>query len=268
MIHIILAAGLSTNVILIALLFRRLRRLSWQLRDIRAERNSEWILHALQDVPEQGTAVAQAAGGTYDPITDPQPVRRKRHLGLYIGGLSGIAATATEATRHAWREHRGQLVVGAAATALVAATAVTLIVVERQSDPETRPPTSAPEVTATVTRAASSAPSNAALPRVTGEPGSVSPTAQPPVGELRTSVEDASGAPIGSEPSPAPSGTSPTGGSSESGPTGDGAPPPSSSASAPPASSDPPAPSDPPALCLGLALLPVLDLTACLSGGG
>lgn len=261
MVYIILAAGLSTNFIVFALLFRRARRLSRQLRDIRAERNSEWILHALQDVqPEREDPTAQAAGGTYQPPAGLQPVRRKRHLGLYIGGLSGIAATVAETTRHAWQTHRGQLVAGAAAAILAAATAAVLIVIERQQQGVDRgEPPPAPKVTATVTHTASAA-SPSAEPPATSRSRASSSARQSEGGMLLASSFSAS--PIGREQPPDSSAAASSGDSIEPTLTSSGAPLPSGSA--PPTEQ----PSSPAALCLGLAVPSLLDLNVCLAGGG
>lgn len=264
MIYVILAAGLGANFIVFALLFRRLRQLSWQLRDMRAERNSEWILHALQGAPEEHMYAVPAADGTgLEPPPDVQPVRRKRHLGLYIGGLSGIAATVTETIRYAWREHRGQVIASLAAVTIAAATTVVLLVVERQAVSEKRSPSSAPTVTSTVTQTATAtaAPEADSPSTTNGPPSSTSPATRPSASALPTAAGGVSGAPIDSQP-PAPSGTAPSGSSTEPSPTGSGTPAPSSSA--PP----PEQPSPSPALCLGLVVMPVLDLTACLLGGG
>ncbi|MCI3271442.1 hypothetical protein [Streptomyces cylindrosporus] len=263
MIYVILAAGLSTNFIIVALLFRRERQLSRQLSDMRAERNSEWILHALKGVPEEPNLAAPAADGT-GLETQPQPVRRKRHLGLYIGGLSGIAAAVTDTTRHAWRTHRPQLIASAAAATLVVATAIVLIIVERQADDEQQPPSSAPTVTYTVTRSTSSTPAPAhppvASPSATAGPSaSASPTTFPPAGALPTSNGGASGPPLETEHQPPGTASS---GDAEPSPPPSSAPPPSNSAtpSSPPSTS--------PALCLRLAVLPLLNLAVCLAGGG
>ncbi len=275
MIYVVLAAGLGlANFIAIALLFRRLRGdLNRQLSDMRAERNSEWILHALKGVQEQGEQAAQAANGyPYGPPpSDPQPVRRKRHLGLYLGGgLVAAAAALAEATRQAWDSNRGQLVAVAGATAIAVATAVMLIVTQWPTRNGAAPPPSAPTATATVTRTPSPTPPSTNPSTTPGPTVSPGPSASGPSGLTPGPAGSASGAPIGNR-TPAPPSTASSGGSADPGPPGGGTASPTALPTPPPDPSPPQlTPSPPPgrpALCLGLALT-VLDLAVCLSGGG
>lgn len=113
MIAIVLAAALAS--VLIVLLFRRLRRLSRQLTELRVARDSEEILQQI------------GVGGGSRPIAVEQsqdPVRRKRHLSLYIGGLSGTIG------RLRWRRprYRTALLAGGATAGIALGAAVTLLV--------------------------------------------------------------------------------------------------------------------------------------------
>lgn len=178
MIWIILAAGLGVaNFIAFALLFRRLRGdLNRQLSDMRAERNSEWILRALKEAPlEQSAAMAANGRGTEVPPEGPQPVRRKRHLGLYVGG--GLAALLAALGQRV-KKRPGQAV--AAATGVTAAAATVMLAVVWSSDTG-HPPSSAPPTattTATVTGTARPSPSAppATVPQTPSPPAEARPT--------------------------------------------------------------------------------------------
>jgi len=152
---IILATGFgAANFIAIALLFRRLRHnLNRQLSDMRAERNSEWILRALQGAPEEQARPARAAavGGSHTPPLHPQPVRRKKHLGLYRGGAIAAAVLTLSAILRCGRQsHRAHLVSTALGSTAVAATTITMMsVAPWQQDINTVPPTPNPSVTMT-----------------------------------------------------------------------------------------------------------------------
>lgn len=271
MIWIVLAAGLGVaNFIFVALLFRRGRQLSRQLSDMRAERNSEWILRALQGAPAR-PALQVANGDAFEPLpAAPLPARRKRHLALYIGGLSTGLVGLGSAARRVLHTRRGQWAAAAVGAAAVAAAAAMLVINEGSAD-RRGPRSSAPTATATVTVAppATPAPSPTGGPPATTGPPSASPLAGAPDIVSLTSTEDASGASAGGgrpDPPPAPPYSTSAGGSV--------APSPPAGGPSLPATSEPPAlptPSPSPGtagLCQGLALWPVLDLAACLAGGG
>lgn len=271
MIWIILAAGLGANILVATLLFRRLREdLNRQLRDMRAEHNSEWILRALKDAPEERERAAQAANGRPSelPPMGPQPVRRKRHLGLFIGGAAAALITISTAAREIWRNHSGQLVAGATAAA-VTATALTLIIFNPWTDDaDHEPPSSAP----------TAGPTDTLPPGYTQPPGS-----SPAPGPSSTATgSQPSGSPAGLTPTSPPAPTAlmpiddvsqqPTGPHTQPGepPPADGEPPPSIPGVTPPAETptDQPVQTLTPGLCIGLALAPALDIEACLPGGG
>lgn len=175
MIGIVLAAGLGTNFIIVALLFRRDRELSRQLSDMRAERNSEWILHALRDVPDERERAAPAASGDSQPhAAGGQPIRRKKHLGLYLGGGSAAVATAL------WRTflglgQRSPLLAGAAGIATVIAVAAVLTGAHSRGHPHARPPSHAWTATPTATASGTPRGNPSAAPDGTS-PGKPTPT--------------------------------------------------------------------------------------------
>lgn len=198
MIYVILAAGLGVaQFIAYALLFRRARQLARQLSDMRAERNSEWILHALRDVPEE--QALQAVPGTWLPAaTGQQPVRRKRHLGLYLGGgLAALWGAFGQTTRAAWQRNRGQILSGVVGATVASTAAAALVFSPWPNGSNHRAPSSAPPVTATVTSppgntpptpSSSSAPPGNSSPLAAGPQATSSPTTVPvtPISETGT----------------------------------------------------------------------------------
>lgn len=284
---IVLAAGLGANFIAVALLFRRLRRdLGRQLRDMRAERNSELILHALRAVPEQ--QAVQAANGTGEPelpSLGPQPVRRKRHLGLFIGGaVAALVAALGPGLRAAWDTRRGQVVGTAVGVAAVAATTVFLLAYEPWEGGGSGPPSSAPTAAPpwvgppdpTQPPPSERAPTSR-TPAPSGAPDSTTPTTPTPKPtELRSTATEEQPESAAAQPQPSAS-------SSESEPS---PPPPGSGTPADPAPTvtpePPPAEPQPgtppprppagapvaPVPCLSLAVAWLVDVGVCLGGGG
>jgi hypothetical protein len=263
MIWIVLAGGLGVaNFITVALLFRRDRQLSRQLSDMRAERNSEWILHALKSVPDNREQAAPAANGDYQPpAVGPQPVRRKKHLGLFLGGGSAAAlASLGLAARRAWQRHPHIVVAGALGAVTAAAVGVALTGVHPGSSsgggsPPTWPPTTA-TVTATRSRGSSPPPAPAGSPPASSSPG-LSPPASPTESRSPASPpappggEASSGS--GAQSSSPSSGTSrPPGRPTTAGPSTTPSPPPTSGIHVP---------------CLDVEVAPILELAICLAGG-
>lgn len=262
MIWIILAAGLGVNLMAVALLFRRLRRdLNRQLRDMRAERNSEWILHALKEEASEPRqrAVRAVNGSGLEPVYPP-PVRRKKHLGLYIGGaVAALVVTLGEGMHAVWQSHRTQLavaVIGAAAT-----TTVTLLpVTPRHGDAVPRPPsftTAAPPTDAAspdVADPVSSPPPGGMQPIAgPGKTASAGPTATP---SLMSAGDESTPA---AKPRHPPSTTPASSGSPLATPSLPGQSSPTE---------EQPSPTATAGLCLDLAAVPILDVEACLAGGG
>ncbi|SDM47771.1 hypothetical protein SAMN04487981_101651 [Streptomyces sp. cf386] len=273
MIGIVLAAGLGfANLIFVALLFRRGRQLSRQLSDMRAERNSEWILRALQDAPDQPAVRAANGAASKPPPAGPQPVRRKRHLGLYIGGLAAAMVALGGTVRNALQTPRGQWTAAAVGAAAVA-TAITLLIATQWPADKRGPRSSAPTATVTVSVAPPSTPAPSATgspPATNGPPAAVSPMAPASDSAASTTAGSASWATADGGMSSVPitpAGSASSGGSAEPSPP-TGRPSPAPSTPEPPVD---PTPSPSPGrsgLCLALALWPVLDLAACLAGGG
>lgn len=278
---IILAAWLGANILVVTLLFRRLRGdLNRQLRDIRAEHNSETILRALKDAPEERQQAAQAANGeVYEPPTGPSPVRRKKHLGLYIGGgLAALGVTVSHVAREAWQSHRAQLVASVIGATAAASTTVTLLTLTPwQDSTDNHPPSSAPTAVPTVTLPpgytqpppSGTTPSATPSPTASGPEPSTSPTPSASASPTATP----SLVPVLDEPkptvTPSPSEETPPPGS-EPPPT---TPEPEPTPPAEPPPAEPPAeePANPPAtsaLCAGLAVTPLFSIEACLLGGG
>jgi hypothetical protein len=262
MIWIILAAGLGASFIAIALLFRRARQLARQLSDMRAERNSEWILHALKSVPDEQGQVAPAANGDFEPSTaGEQPVRRKKHLGLFLGGGSAAVLTGLcTAGRRTWQRHPGLVVAGAAVGAAGVATAVVLTGAPGHGHSSgARSPSSAPTVTATITaiRMPSSRPTVTTTARLTATITPASPSTPSESG----SPSFGSSAPPGAGDASSEGGLPPT--RSESASSLPSRPP----TAAPSATPSPSTPSGAHAPCLDVAVESVLDLAICLAGG-
>lgn len=125
---IILAGALGALALVVALLFRQLRQLSWQLTVLRVERDSERILREIGIRPGSGSGVTE-------PLEDP--VRRKHHLALHIGG--GLAAALMK-MRHL---RRTSALVASSAAATIVLGAATLLLITTQA-PHSRPPTIPP----------------------------------------------------------------------------------------------------------------------------
>lgn len=279
MIGIVLAAGLGTaNFIAIALLFRRMRNnLNRQLSNMRAERNSEWILRALQAAPEQRAAQAANGRGFEPPPTGPEPVRRKKHLGLFLGGgLAAAFAALSQTARQAARTHPVALGLAAAG---VAAAATVVAVAPWQND-ASRSPSSAP--TATITTSPPEPASPTATPTNLAPTGSPSAPTGPPRATVSPPAPPAPAVPGSSpgvlvpivrttRPASSPGGT-PTGRPAPqppdrggAGPTATITPPPSPSPSATPTATYAPAVRG---VCLGVHLDPLLRVRLCPLGGG
>jgi hypothetical protein len=257
MVWIILAAGLGTaNYIAYALLFRRARQLARQLSDMRAERNSEWILHALQDVPEERERAAIAANGYTLAATHQQPVRRKRHLGLYLGGggLAGILAAYGRRAPQVWAAHRMQAI-GAAVGVAVVSTTAAMVLTSLPNASSSGPPSAAPRRTSTVIHVpghAQQAPSVhawtwATLPMTEGTP---TPALNTPIGQTPTGAPD-----------PGQTGTA------SAPPAGGDSPIPVPVSPAPPASSTGKTLSAVFLQCFALVVDPVLRAKLCQEGG-
>ena len=284
---IVLAAGLGVaNFIAVALLFRRLRRnLNRQLRDMRAEHNSELILHALRDVPqeqEQAAQVANGSGGGAEPFPGgPQPARRKRHLALFLGsGVAALIATLTAIVREAWRTQPAQLIATAGAVVAAGAAAAILLIASPWDNGNDRPPSSAPTTAPTPPPADTPTPTGSPAPGTPAPSVSPSPSTSRPEGN-GTAAPSGSGsaqytatAPRSPDVQPPGQTASPpsrsTGGPPQGGgPSSSGRPdPPSATPTGPPPTGEQPPPPHAPAHCTGITVTPVLSVGLCLLGRG
>lgn len=131
MIIIVLACVLGVTLV-VYLLFRRLRELSWQLTQLRVEHDSEMILRAIGVPPQIGVVISE-------------PVRRKRHLRMYRGGRAPAALTGL---LQGLFRHRLAAVASAGMVVAVVTTALVLDTARSQENDEassSTPPASEPE---------------------------------------------------------------------------------------------------------------------------
>lgn len=254
-------------------------------KEMRAQRAHVTVLRQLlaseegdADGPPPQAAVVNGHNGDSPPTAGRTPdaphlVRRKGHLGLYIGGAAAALTALTTAARDAARAH-GAHMVGAAAGAAVTAATVTAVTVQPWThDVDYRPPSAASSASAPPTYA----PPGSTPPR---PPGSIPPT---PSSSLSASASPASPSPTDDD-SATPSGvvsprddTSPAGVGKElvdaigdllpAGGTlpGTSAPEPSPQEPAQTPSPSPPATADS-GLCVGASVPVVLETEACLLG--
>lgn len=259
----IIAGALGAIALVVALLFRRLSQLSRQLMVLRVERDSERILHQIGLHP--GPTLLDLAG----PASEP--VRRKRHLTLYVGGLAAAAARL----RHLGRHHPGATAAVGAATVAAVCTTAALLALGGGPPPPHRGHGAPPAIT-------SPGPSGTASvspePTQTGTTNAPSPSARgPSAGSGTDEGGDAamsSSGPIAQQ-SPAPPGSGPSGEPPPGSPTASspgqppGSSPPGTTApptTGPPQTSAPPPPTTgpgaPPLLCVDVRTL--LELELCL----
>lgn len=245
----ILAGALGAIALIVYLLFRRLRRLSWQLTQLRVERDSETILHDI------GIRTGSRPARTTPPTA---PVRRKRHLSLYLGG----SAVGALWLRSRWREHRAGLVAsGAAATAVVAAATLYLATTIDLTPPGPATPVPPPSETVGPSSGPQPLPSSSA-----GSPARTAPLASLPAASPSSGWggDHAMWTTASLQP-PAPPATE--SGPPRSSPSG-GRPPPPTVQPPPEPSAPAPSPSPTPAtatlLCVDAETL--LELGVCLDG--
>lgn len=138
---ILIATLLGAALLAIVLLYLAHRRTRTIVTDLSARVAAQQIA-ALTDA---GASPAAAADGAADP--EQKPVRRKRHLALYLGGGSVIAALTAlgRRARHAWRHHR-TATIATAGTVVAAGTAAALYMTPGTptSDPHDPPPSQHP----------------------------------------------------------------------------------------------------------------------------
>ncbi|MGW6292422.1 hypothetical protein [Streptomyces sp. NPDC055058] len=222
---------------------------------------------------------AAAVNGHEPPPTGPAPVRRKRHLGLYIGGAAAALAAFSGVVGDLARQHRGQ-VVGALAGSAVTAATVSLVVIQPWSTDTGYEGYEAPPIAPTVSIPPAPMPP---LTRPPGPPPEPSPTTSPPTSDPPGSPSPSAPRPSDSAPpTPAvttvpvgntlsppdpPSGTAEPSGAADAAPSrpapgaSDGTP------SRPPTSTPSVAPSTTPGVCVDVAVPPLLNAGTCLLSG-
>ncbi|CBG73061.1 putative membrane protein [Streptomyces scabiei 87.22] len=136
---VIFASALGVIIITEGLFLRRLlgdiaelrRQITGIDRQMRAQRAHVTALRQLLAEPDDEPPREAAVSGSPGPLPPPRPdpVRRKKHLGLHLGGSLALVAAAGAAAREALHTHRGQLasaITGAAVTSTtVTALAIT-----------------------------------------------------------------------------------------------------------------------------------------------
>jgi len=184
MIGFILAGALLA--LIVYLLFRRLRQLSWQLTQLRVERDCDEILHKIGIRAGSRPVVTERPGA---------PARTKGHLALYMGGG---AAAALVGLNDAWRRHRPAIVASGTAAAAAIVVGVASLILAPSAGPPGGPGPAPPP-----TGAVSPAPSE---PGGKSSRGAAPPTQSPPAGsETPPRGSPGDGSPPASVASPSPS---------------------------------------------------------------
>ena len=239
---IILAGALGALALVVALLFRQLRQLSWQLTVLRVERDSERILREIGIRPGSGSNVTE-------PLEDP--VRRKHHLALYIGG--GLAAALMK-MRHL---RRTPALVASSAAATIVLGAATLLLITTQA-PDSQLPTTPPtgEVSPASSRQEPQSSGTASPSGALWRPGT--PGAMPQASEI---TDDGGDVVLSTTVNVLPSTTDSAGAPASRNASSGGSPP--ASGTSPPAPSAPaPSVTSTPPLCLDVQIL--LELGLCV----
>ncbi|MFJ2719441.1 hypothetical protein [Streptomyces sp. NPDC087437] len=125
MMLIILATAFGALALFVYLLFRQLKDISWQLTQLRVERDSERILHdiGLRTQPPDHGADERA-----------RPAHRNRHLALYLGG--SLTAVLAELRNLTSKKRKALLASGATAMAALGAIGFLLIAGSREIQPD------------------------------------------------------------------------------------------------------------------------------------
>ncbi|MEU7403863.1 DUF948 domain-containing protein [Streptomyces sp. NPDC044948] len=245
------------------------------------------------DTDDSSTPPQAVAVNGNDPATHPggaHPIRRKRHLGLYLGGVAAALVTISGAAREVAAAHRAQ-VVGAVTGAAVTAATVTVVTVQPWTDgTHYDPPVAGPSVAAPP----SLSPPGTGSPRPPGSappppPAAPSATAPDPSGSPSPSASESATAsarprftgrpvvPAGDKPplsdaSPiVPDGALDDTSNGSGGTPSTGSPGPSTEPPQPPVdppTKPPPVPEEEASsgICLELSLAPLVDADACLFG--
>lgn len=105
------------------------------------KRNRQLITELRAQIAAQQIAALSNSGPTSRPgdnlTVAPEPVRRKRHLTLYIGGIAAAFVTLGNHVRSAWRRHRMLTVTTAVATVAAGAAAAVYLASTSDASPNT-----------------------------------------------------------------------------------------------------------------------------------
>lgn len=262
-------------------------------RQMRAQRARESFLRQLllegdeEHDGDDGPPMRQAAVANGEdfmaeprPPTADRPVRRKRHLGLYIGGAAAALATFSAAAREAVMAHRNRFTAAVTSAGLTAASVTLVTVPPWSSDADHGPPSSAPTVRPTVylpqyyTRppAVSAPPSRAPTRSGSASPStSVTSAASPSATSTTVTVDtespplDADGIPGDTAPGSGVSSLLP--GAPGGGPTAPAQLPGQSPPSSASPSGEPPTVQAQADTCVDAVVAPVLASNLCLPSG-
>ncbi|MFE7216783.1 hypothetical protein ACFY0A_37585 [Streptomyces sp. NPDC001698] len=128
----LLAGALGATIMALVLLYRSHTRHKALTTLLRAELAAEKIARI---------AAAQARPPSPLPADEPEPVRRKRHLALYIGGgVAAIIHSLRDRSRQVWQHHRVATVTAAAGVVAVAGASVALLMPPSSTATPTLPP--------------------------------------------------------------------------------------------------------------------------------
>lgn len=244
MIEILIAGVIGALALGVYLLFRQLRTISWQLTQLRVEHDSERILHA---IGVTSTAVRAAR---------PDPIRRKRHLALYLGGGAAVLAFLARNVR---LHPAAAATAGGVALAAAAATVVSLAPRPQEYAEHPFPITSV-----TPTEGPLPDPTTDTEPQPSSSPHTQGKLDWRRVPAALAAAESRQGTVIPDDPgrtTPSAPSPEPTGGPTETEPT----PPPAPDPTAP----APPFPTPSPTsdgLCVVIALPPLVESDLCLLG--
>jgi hypothetical protein len=258
-------------------------------RQMRAQRARESFLRQLliegdeeedgdDGPPPRQKAVANGDGYMAGPQhpAGAQPVRRKRHLGLYIGGAAAAIASLSVAAREAVRAHSGRFTAAVTGATVTAAT-ITLVTVQPWTQGvDQGPPSSAPTVLPTLYLPPTYAPPPATTPRPprsrapSASPGEPSPSSSPtpPLSPSPSTTvtliptNDSTLSTLGTGPASVPTASPPA----DSGPLPDVGSASSAVQPAQPPLAPPESPASP-GLCAGVSADPLLHTDVCLLDG-
>lgn len=215
---VIFASALGVIIITGGLFLRRLlgdiaelrRQITGIDRQMRAQRAHVTALRQLLAEPDTELPREAAVSGSPAPLPPPRPdpVRRKKHLGLHLGGPLAIVVAAGSAIREALHSYRGHLA-GAISGAAITGTTVTALAIAPWMDSADHigPQPAAPPGQSTLW-VPPPHPSHGGTTEPVGSPASVGPpsssSSAAPVSPSEPDVEDITPLEPADEPPPAP----------------------------------------------------------------